>query len=175
MAEVNEAPGRAQSPNTASDFFDGDGVLKFAPTMIPFSSSVIELPSLIGERAQNQSHIFCTLSHTCSRLVPCIGTHGERRQKTPKIQKTLQNKGVPWWAHKGSNLGPIPCEGGALVSERLILQGFLYLRSTEWADFGRKNSLSVLTQPLKLLCAQFRASTHNLSPLPSESDVIAAR
>jgi hypothetical protein len=83
LAEVDEAPGRAQSPKTASDFFDGDGVLKLASTMIPFSSSVIELPRLIGERAENQSHI-------CSRLVPCIGMHGEPRQKTPEIQNTIR-------------------------------------------------------------------------------------
>ena len=23
-------------------------------------------------------------------------------------------KGEAWWAHKGSNLGPLPCEGNAL-------------------------------------------------------------
>jgi hypothetical protein len=31
-----------------------------------------------------------------------------------KLQKTLISLGFEWWAHKGSNLGPLPCEGNAL-------------------------------------------------------------
>jgi hypothetical protein len=53
-----------------------------------------------------------------------------------------------WWAHKGSNLGPLPCEGRACISEMPILQGFPCFCRSEWADFGRENSLSVLTSVL---------------------------
>src|SRR5581483_7134921 len=28
--------------------------------------------------------------------------------------RELQAKPLKWWAHKGSNLGPLPCEGNAL-------------------------------------------------------------
>src|ERR1700676_4356495 len=30
------------------------------------------------------------------------------------MQKAPENRGFVWWAHKGSNLGPLPCEGNAL-------------------------------------------------------------
>ena len=31
-----------------------------------------------------------------------------------RSRKNSINKGLRWWAHKGSNLGPLPCEGNAL-------------------------------------------------------------
>jgi hypothetical protein len=37
------------------------------------------------------------------RSPTCPPKLGERRRK-----------GEAWWAHKGSNLGPLPCEGNAL-------------------------------------------------------------
>src|SRR5580692_3309614 len=30
------------------------------------------------------------------------------------MAETLITQGFLWWAHKGSNLGPLPCEGNAL-------------------------------------------------------------
>jgi hypothetical protein len=30
------------------------------------------------------------------------------------MQKAPYLRGFRWWAHKGSNLGPLPCEGNAL-------------------------------------------------------------
>ena len=48
----------------------------------------------------------------CLVLPKCTGNC--RISPVPKMQKAPILRGSEWWTHKGSNLGPLPCEGNAL-------------------------------------------------------------
>src|SRR5436305_12360041 len=48
-----------------------------------------------------------------------------------------------WWAHKGSNLGPLPCEGRRGRQLTLAPQGFPRLPTNGWANIGPQYSLFV--------------------------------
>jgi hypothetical protein len=37
-----------------------------------------------------------------------------------------------WWAHKGSNLGPLPCEGKAIPLDPSLLNGGGYAKLGFW-------------------------------------------
>lgn len=46
--------------------------------------------------------------------VPPLYADNCRKAQGRRFQKVAEIKDFPWWAHKGSNLGPLPCEGNAL-------------------------------------------------------------
>src|SRR4051812_17269895 len=62
------------------------------------------------ERTENKFHEFstdrCIVFACCSARNCRTGFLGSG--------KSLANPRLAWWAHKGSNLGPLPCEGNAL-------------------------------------------------------------
>jgi hypothetical protein len=48
----------------------------------------------------------------CAPAVPSVKSSLWAQQS--REYREYRGKGLIWWAHKGSNLGPLPCEGNAL-------------------------------------------------------------
>jgi hypothetical protein len=64
----------------------------------------------IGERSENKFPGFSpdrVAQFALRSVSSCRLEIWERREKPNK-------QGLFWWTHKGSNLGPLPCEGNAL-------------------------------------------------------------
>jgi hypothetical protein len=79
-----------------------------------FRVSGVRHGSLSLLRQENVKRTFCTdfarVDVQESGFV--LGPTAER--ESSESDKSPINKGFWWWAHKGSNLGPLPCEGNAL-------------------------------------------------------------
>ena len=73
---------------------------------------VMDQPSLligVGIARRGRERYLATAPKQVPLLCPiAYGAHPREL-----IHYVLENKGR-WWTHKGSNLGPLPCEGNAL-------------------------------------------------------------
>src|SRR5258708_5834129 len=70
----------------------------------------------LGESARFSARTYCTdFARDCTPFHAsfCVQMPiGDGHRRTPIQKATDFIEG--WWAHKGSNLGPLPCEGNAL-------------------------------------------------------------
>src|ERR1700761_5236963 len=66
------------------------------------------------ERFQNTDRASGRILGVFVRVLASKSASKRTLEPGPETKNPLVSQGVNWWAHKGSNLGPLPCEGNAL-------------------------------------------------------------
>src|ERR1700748_2821486 len=67
--------------------------------------------------------------------------------------KTLQDRVFGWWAHKGSNLGPLPCEPQSLDLSKPNSAIVILQKSLDRRDLRPYRAAGGHSRPHSILCA----------------------